>query len=87
VGTLRRVYIELFIVHPTWEPTEISIALGLEANFAHRVGEPRKTPAGTPDSGEYARSIQLPAAKASYTSFLNETRMRPRSFSVCSIRM
>ena len=42
-GTPRRVDIELFIVYPTWEPTDISTALGLDAHFAHRVGEPRKT--------------------------------------------
>jgi hypothetical protein len=52
-GTPRRVDVELFVVHPTWEPTNISIALGLEPHFAHRVGDPRKTPTGNPLPGNY----------------------------------
>lgn len=46
-GQSRRVDVELFIVHPTISPAEISTELGLEPHFAHRVGDPRKTPKGT----------------------------------------
>ena len=42
--TPRRFHVELFIVHPTLTPTDISAALGMEAHFAHRVGDRRKTP-------------------------------------------
>jgi hypothetical protein len=50
---VERFDIELLIVHPTMDPAEISTALGLDAEFAHRVGEPRKTPKGTRLSGTY----------------------------------
>jgi molybdopterin synthase catalytic subunit len=50
---LRRFDIELLIVHPTLAPAEISAALGIEAQIAHGVGEPRKTPKGTPLEGNY----------------------------------
>lgn len=53
-GALRRFHVELFIVHPTFVPADISIALGLEADHAHRVGDPTKTPKGTPLSGNYS---------------------------------
>jgi hypothetical protein len=43
-GPSRRVDIELFIVHPTMSPAEITAALGIEAHIVHPVGEPRKTP-------------------------------------------
>lgn len=46
--------VELFIVHPTMRPEEISSALGLEAKFFHCVGEPRRTPKGTPLPGIYS---------------------------------
>ena len=49
----RRVDVELFIIHPTWAPTDISSALGLESHFAHRVGDLRKTPTGTPLPGHH----------------------------------
>jgi hypothetical protein len=52
-GPSRRVDVELFIVHPTMSPAEISAALSLEAHFAHPVGEPRKTPKGRPLAGRY----------------------------------
>jgi hypothetical protein len=52
-GGPGRFHVELFIVHPTFAPADISAALGLEANFAHRVGDPRKTPKGTPLAGNY----------------------------------
>jgi len=47
-GPAKRFHVELFIVHPTLDPAEISTALGLEAHFAQRVGDPRKTPKGRP---------------------------------------
>lgn len=52
-GVPRRFHVELLIVHPTFVPADISAALGLEADGAHRVGDPRKTPKGTPLSGNY----------------------------------
>src|SRR5215467_1791975 len=52
-GPVRRFDVELFIVHPTLDPADISAALGMEAHSAHRVGDPRKTPKGTPLSGNY----------------------------------
>jgi len=47
----RRFDIELFVVHPTLRPNEISRALDLVAHFSQAVGEPRKTPKGTPLPG------------------------------------
>lgn len=47
----KRFDVELFIVHPTMRPEEISAALSLEAKFFHCVGEPRRTPKGTPVPG------------------------------------
>jgi len=52
-NTLKRFDVELFIIHPTLDPVEISTALGLDAHFAHRVGDQRKTPKGTRLSGVY----------------------------------
>jgi hypothetical protein len=43
----RQFDVELFIVHPTFDPADISEALGLEAHFAHRVGDRRRAPKGT----------------------------------------
>lgn len=45
-NTSKRFDVELFIVHPTMDPEEISTALGLDAEFAHRVGDPRKKARG-----------------------------------------
>ena len=42
-GSSRHIDVELFIVHPTMTPAEIAAALGIEAQFAHRVGDLRKT--------------------------------------------
>jgi hypothetical protein len=50
---LRRVDVELFIVHPTMSPVEITAALGLEPLFAHRVGDQRKTPRGDMLTGRH----------------------------------
>lgn len=52
-GSLRRVDVELFIVHPTMGTGEITDALGLEAQNAHDVGHARTTPKGTPLVGKY----------------------------------
>jgi Domain of unknown function (DUF4279) len=49
----RRVDVELFIIHPTMSPAEITVALGLEGHVVHRVGDPRQTPKGTPLEGRY----------------------------------
>src|SRR5262245_10676715 len=49
----RRFDVQLFIVHPTIDPTEITMALGLEAKFSHRVGDRRMTPEGTLLEGNY----------------------------------
>jgi hypothetical protein len=49
----RRFDVELFIVHPTVDPSEITKELGLEAPFSRRVGDRRKTPKGTLLSGNY----------------------------------
>ncbi len=52
-GSPRGVDVELFIVHPTMPPEEITAVLGLEAHFEHRVGDLRKTPKGTSLKGQY----------------------------------
>jgi hypothetical protein len=52
-GLSRRVDVALFIIHPTITPAEITAALGIEAHFAHRVGDMRKTPKGTPLVGQH----------------------------------
>jgi len=52
-GAPKRFDVELFIVHPTLDPAEISAALGLDAKFSHCVGEQRKTPKGTPLEGTH----------------------------------
>jgi len=52
-STSRRFDVELFIVHPTVEPAQITAALGLEPQNVHKVGERRKTPAGTQLAGVY----------------------------------
>ena len=52
-GAPRRVDVELFIVHPTISPDQISAALGLEGHFAHCVGDPRRTPKGALLEGRY----------------------------------
>lgn len=50
---LRRVDVELFIVHPTMSAAEITSALGIEAPFSQDVGHARKTPKGRPLPGQY----------------------------------
>jgi hypothetical protein len=50
---LKRLDVELFIVHPTMDPDDITAALGLEPSHARRIGGNRKTRKGTPLLGEY----------------------------------
>jgi hypothetical protein len=52
-GPSRRIDVELLVVHPTMSPAEITAALGIEAHFAHRVGDLRKTPKGAPLERQY----------------------------------
>ncbi len=49
----RRFDVQLFIVHPSLDPAEISAALRLEPMVTHRVGDRRATPRGTPLPGTY----------------------------------
>ena len=55
-GTSRRFQVELFIVHPTMKPAEITAALGLDGHVIHPVGAQRTTPKGTPLPGKYRDS-------------------------------
>lgn len=50
---LKRFEVELLIVHPTLAPEDISVALGLEAQHFHRVGDRRKIFKGTHLEGVY----------------------------------
>jgi len=52
-STPRRFDVELFIVHPTLDPAEITAALGLEGHHTQRVGDGRQTPKGTLLSGKH----------------------------------
>lgn len=52
-GSKRRFDVELFVVHPTFDPADIAAALGLEAHFVHPAGQPRRTPKGPPLPGTY----------------------------------
>jgi hypothetical protein len=45
--------VQLFIVHPTLSPGEISAELGLAASHSHCVGQQRVTPKGTLLVGNY----------------------------------
>jgi len=49
----KRFDVELFIVHPTLDPSKISAGLRLDANLSHRVGDQRKTLKGTPLPGTH----------------------------------
>lgn len=51
--TSKRFDVELFIVHPSLDPVDITRALGMEGHVSHRVGDQRKTPKGRPLSGVY----------------------------------
>jgi len=52
-GISRRFDVELFVVHPTIDPAEITATLGLEGHLVHPVGEQRKTPSGALLPGKY----------------------------------
>jgi hypothetical protein len=52
-GEPQRFGLDLFIVHPTLTPEEITEGLGLLPKFVHPVGQPRKTPKGTQLEGVY----------------------------------
>ena len=52
-GAMQGFDVQLFIVHPTMDPTDIATALGLDGHFVHRVGDIRKTPKGTVLQGTY----------------------------------
>lgn len=48
-----RVELDLMIVHPKLTPGEITAALGLSPNLAHRVGDARTTVTGRPLRGRH----------------------------------
>jgi hypothetical protein len=50
---LRRVDVEILIIHPTMTPADITAALALEAKVTHCVGDERRTPRGTLLEGSY----------------------------------
>src|SRR5262245_17029119 len=52
-GSLCRFYLDIFIVHPSIDPGEITAALGLEPSNLHCIGEPRATPKGNLIGGTY----------------------------------
>ena len=52
-GEPQRLDVELFIVHPTMDPEDITTALGLEPSRVHRVGANRETTAGVSLPGQY----------------------------------
>src|SRR5262245_483892 len=49
----RRFDVQLFIVHPTLAPAEITTALGLQPQVVHPMGEQRKAPNGALLPGRY----------------------------------
>jgi hypothetical protein len=51
---VRRFDVELLIVHPTFDPAEISAALSLEPRIAHGVGKERMTASGRSLEGVYS---------------------------------
>src|SRR5262249_40422598 len=55
-GAACRFYLDLFIVHPSINPDEITAALGLEPSHARRFGEKRATPKGRLLEGTYPDS-------------------------------
>jgi len=52
-GSVCRFYLDLFIVHPSIDPCEITAVLGLEPSNVHRVGDRRATPTGSLLQGTY----------------------------------
>src|SRR5262245_2619920 len=49
----KRFDVDLFIIHPTLDPSRIEAALRLTAEIVHRVGDKRRTPNGTLLEGTY----------------------------------
>ncbi len=49
----RRFDVELLVKHPTIDPAEITSRLNLRPERFQRVGDPRRTPKGTPLDGHY----------------------------------
>jgi hypothetical protein len=49
--------IRLLIKHPSCDPSEITRELGLTPHLAHRVGEARQIPKGTPLPGTYRETV------------------------------
>jgi hypothetical protein len=52
-GEPKRFDLDLLIVHPTLTPEEITAGLGLLPKSVQAVGQPRRTPKGTPLQGVY----------------------------------
>jgi hypothetical protein len=52
-GERRRFGLDLTVGHPSMDPAMISAALGLDAHFSHRAGDPRSTPKGRRLPGVY----------------------------------
>ena len=48
--------LSLRITHPSIDPRDITLALGLEPDVTHKAGEPRRTPKGTILEGVYPHS-------------------------------
>lgn len=66
----RRFDVELFIVHPSLDPVDISQALGMEGHFSRRVGDQRKTPKGTLLSGVYPDTRWRHCIRRAVTEYL-----------------
>jgi hypothetical protein len=52
----KSVHTELFVVHPTLSPADISRILQMDAHVSHGVGEPRATPKGKLLGGIWPRT-------------------------------
>lgn len=52
-GARRRFHVDLLIVHPAIDPTEISAVLGLDGSIVHRAGDRRIAPNGAQLRGTY----------------------------------
>ena len=52
-GPQRRFEVQLFIKHPSIDPAEITVAVGLEPKIQSRVGDARRTSKGAPLLGVY----------------------------------
>ncbi|MGF1622822.1 MAG: hypothetical protein ACFCUR_19720 [Rhodomicrobiaceae bacterium] len=49
----QRFGLDLFIVHPSYDPADINTQVGMEGHIVQRVGDPRITPKGTRLPGRY----------------------------------